>query len=193
VPAYKFCFPCQQTQFLSCTPKSRNKNFSYRNLSTLFKERTMNPVLFSLLPAIRQGYCCSQLLLLLALQARDETNPALLRGMRGLCHGIGQSGGPCGLLTGGAVALAYLAGKDDQDPHPLLEAMENDYALWFYERTRAYGGFGCEQVALGLGAASGAATGAARELDQSLCGNFLAECWEKILQILESYSVDIAG
>jgi hypothetical protein len=154
----------------------------------------MHPVLFTLLPAIRQGSCCSQLLLLLALQARDESNPALLRGMRGLCHGIGQSGGPCGLLAGGAVALAYLAGKDDDDePHPLLEAMENDYALWFYERTHAYGGYGCEQVAAGLGASTGQEKGAERVLDQSLCGNFLAECWEKILAILESYSVDIAG
>ena len=31
----------------------------------------MNPLMLELLPMVRQGYCCSQLLILLMLQARD--------------------------------------------------------------------------------------------------------------------------
>lgn len=54
----------------------------------------MNPLMLELLPMVRQGYCCSQLLILLMLQARDQQNPDLVRAMQGLCHGIGQSDGP---------------------------------------------------------------------------------------------------
>ena len=53
---------------------------------------------------MRQGYCCSQLLLLLMLQAQDRQNPDLVRAMHGLCHGIGQSDGPCGQLPDGSAA-----------------------------------------------------------------------------------------
>ena len=61
----------------------------------------MNPMMMELLPLVHQGYCCSQLLLLLMLQAQDRQNPGVVRAAQGLCHGIGQSDGPCGLLTGG--------------------------------------------------------------------------------------------
>ena len=70
----------------------------------------MNPMMMELLPLVHQGYCCSQLLLLLMLQAQDRQNPGVVRAAQGLCHGIGQSDGPCGLLTGGACALALAAG-----------------------------------------------------------------------------------
>ena len=81
----------------------------------------MNPMMMELLPLVHQGYCCSQLLLLLMLQAQDRQNPGVVRAAQGLCHGIGQSDGPCGLLTGGACALALAAGKgaEDEIPHPM--------------------------------------------------------------------------
>ena len=71
----------------------------------------MHPLMMDLLPLVRQGYCCSQLLVQLLVQAQGREVPDLVRALHGLCHGIGQSGGPCGLLTGGACVLALLAGK----------------------------------------------------------------------------------
>ena len=108
----------------------------------------MNPMMMELLPLVHQGYCCSQLLLLLMLQAQDRQNPGVVRAAQGLCHGIGQSDGPCGLLTGGACALALAAGKgaEDEIPHPMLTPMLNDYASWFYDRTEGYGGLIYETV-----------------------------------------------
>ena len=70
----------------------------------------MHPLMMDLLPLVRQGYCCSQLLVQLLVQAQGREVPDLVRALHGLCHGIGQSGGPCGLLTGGACVLALLAG-----------------------------------------------------------------------------------
>lgn len=117
----------------------------------------MNPVLMDVLPFVRQGFCCSQLLMLLMLQARGEENPALVRSLQGLCHGIGHSEGDCGLLPGGACVLALLCGKgaDEEVPHQMLNPLLNEYATWFYERTAQYGGYTCPQVAAGLGARKG--------------------------------------
>ena len=124
----------------------------------------MHPLMMDLLPLVRQGYCCSQLLVQLLVQAQGREVPDLVRALHGLCHGIGQSGGPCGLLTGGACVLALLAGKgaEGEEPHPMLAPLLNDYASWFYERTAAYGGHSCEQVALGLLEASPAPLNAHR-------------------------------
>lgn len=152
----------------------------------------MNPLLLELLPWVRQGYCCSQLLLLLLLQAQGVENPALLRAMQGLCVGIGYSGGPCGLLTGGAATLACVAGKgqDTEQPHPLLDALLNDYARWFEERTRAFGGTYCDAVAQGLAVEQGRAVPAGQTPDPAGCGDLLAECWEKILDLMQAYELD---
>ena len=150
----------------------------------------MNPMMMELLPLVHEGYCCSQLLMLLMLQARDQENPDLVRAVHGLCHGIGQSDGPCGLLTGGACTLALVAGKGaaSETPHAMLTPRLNDYATWFYERTNAYGGQSCSQIAAGLGAASGAPGEAPNPV---ACGDLLAECWEKIIELVQSYDLDI--
>ena len=43
-----------------------------------------------------------------------------------------------------------------------------------------------EQVALGLGAR----TAAGAEPDPVACGDLLAECWEKILELIQNYDLD---
>lgn len=151
----------------------------------------MNPILMDVLPFVRQGYCCSQLLMLLMLQARGEDNPALVRAQQGLCHGIGQSEGPCGLLPGGACVLSLLCGKgsEDEEANPMLTPLLNEYAVWFYERTAAYGGCSCPQVAAGLGAVRSEG----EEPDPVACGDLLADCWEKIGELVESYGIDITA
>ena len=97
---------------------------------------------------------------------------------------------PCGLLTGGACALALVAGKgaEDEIPHPMLTPLLNDYATWFYDRTEAYGGQRCGQIAAGLGATSGAA---GEQPNPVACGDLLAECWGKIMELVQSYELDL--
>lgn len=150
----------------------------------------MHPLMMELLPLARQGWCCSQLLLVLMLQLRDEENPGLLRAAQGLCHGIGQSDGPCGLLTGGACALALVTGKGavEESAHSMFTPLLNDYATWFYARTASYGGHSCGCVAAGLGAA----VQAGHSPDPVACGDLLAECWEKIVELLQSYDLEIS-
>ena len=153
----------------------------------------MNALLLDLLPYVHKGYCCSQLLLALAQQTSDNEDPGLMRAMRGLCHGIGQSGGPCGLLTGGAAVLAWLSSRNEEEPHPMIDAMTNEYAAWFMERVGSYGGADCEHVAAGLASAAGEPVPEGGMPPMELCGDLLAECWEKLLDICESYDIDPRG
>ena len=152
----------------------------------------MNPVLLDLLPHVRQGHCCSQLLFALAEQLAGTEEPGLMRAMRGLCHGIGQSGGPCGLLTGGAAALAWLSGGSAGEPHPMLDAMTGEYAAWFAERTASCGGSGCENISRGLASETGQPLPEGAMPPMELCGDLLAECWGKILDIYDAYGLENA-
>lgn len=145
----------------------------------------MNGVLMELVSDVREGFCCSQLLMLLLLRERGEDNPTLVRAMHGLGMGIGFSNGPCGLLTGGAAVLGVLAGKGEPGElaNPSFVPMVNDYAQWFFERTAPFGSPNCESVTQGL-------CGAGAQPNMLLCGNLLGECWEKLQEIREQYGVD---
>ena len=73
----------------------------------------------------RQGYFCAQILLLMALESEGKEDPDLIRAMGGLNGGVGNTGGVCGCLTGGACLLSYYAGKGEEDelPHEHCDAM----------------------------------------------------------------------
>lgn len=147
--------------------------------------------MLELIPDVREGFCCSQLLMLKLLRAQGEENPQLIRAMHGLGMGLGFSNGPCGLLTGGAAVLGVLAGKGEpgEEPHPSLVPVVNDYALWFYERTAAFGGSACESVSRGL---AGPNASPDAPPDMLHCGTLLMECWAKILELNDAYGLDIS-
>ena len=46
----------------------------------------MHPLMMDLLPLVRQGYCCSQLLVQLLVQAQGREVPDLVRALHGLCR-----------------------------------------------------------------------------------------------------------
>ena len=150
----------------------------------------VNPLLLEMLPWVKQGDCCSQLLMRLALQTSGEENPGLVRALWGFCRGILYTGGPCGFLTGGGAVLSHAAGHGgaDDPAHPMAVALIADYVDWFQERTAAYGGTSCPQVSLGV---AGGAAGPDAEPDMMLCGGLLAECWEKIVELTAAYDIDI--
>ena len=152
----------------------------------------MNPLLLEILPLVRQGYCCSQLLMLLLLQGSGHENPALIRAMHGLCHGMGGSEGPCGLLSGGACVLGGVAGRgeDGESAHPSFVPLVAEYQQWFAGRTERYGGTECFRIMQGLSAETGVPGPVAGDQPHpSLCGDFFAECWERIRSLCEEYAI----
>ncbi len=100
----------------------------------------------------KQGFYCSQILMLQGLDMLGKSNPDLIRAMHGLAGGLGFSGELCGALTGGASLLGLYAGKGDADQaeDPRLDFMVMDLVKWFKsEYEEQFGGIRCEQILAG--------------------------------------------
>lgn len=124
-----------------------------------------------------EGFCCAQILVLLALEDMGREDPDLARAARGLCHGGGDCAGTCGVLTGAALVLGLYAGKGTamEEDHDRLALMLAELADWFREAVGArFGGVSCGDIA-------GADCTAP---DQSVCGPIVAEAYGKILDLL---------
>ena len=96
-----------------------------------------------------QGFYCSQILLMLALESEGKENPDLIRAMGGLNGGLGFSGNLCGALTGGCCLLGYFGGKGEAEEleHPDVTGMIQELVEWFQGFTgEAYGGWSCRDI-----------------------------------------------
>lgn len=86
-----------------------------------------------------EGYCCSQIMVKMGLDAQDDDNPELLDAVAGLCGGL-YSGLCCGTLTGAACLLSLYDKERGRFMIPQL-------VRWFSETwTSRYGGVDCEKI-----------------------------------------------
>jgi hypothetical protein len=143
----------------------------------------MDDALIRILQLARKGYNCSQILILLALEARDEQSPALVRAAAGLAYGCGTGKGSCGVLTGGSCVLALFAGKGSDEEHGSNKfiLMLQELSDWFSEHVGGkYGGIECQAIVgeEGLSAA------------RQRCGAILVETYTKVMAILISNGFD---
>ena len=109
----------------------------------------MNDLNLDVIRFAGRGYCCSQIMLLLALEIQGRTNPELVRAAGGLCVGIAESGGACGILSGAACVLALYAGKgsDEERADEKLPLMYSELTDWFEETVgERHGGLTCTQI-----------------------------------------------
>ena len=100
----------------------------------------------------KQGFYCSQIILLKGMEQMGKTNPDLVRAMQGLAGGLGFSGELCGALTGGASLLGLYAGKGtpEQEEDPKLDFMIQDLVKWFkVEYGEQFGGVRCVEILAG--------------------------------------------
>lgn len=129
------------------------------------------------------GFYCSQILLILALEAQGKSDPDLVRSMGGLAHGSGFDNGTCGTLTGAACLLGLYAGKGTDDEHEddNLKHMLMDLGEWF-ELTfgRRYGDVTCEAIA-----------GDRTEMRQR-CAEVVSATWSKVVDLLSAGGYDIS-
>ncbi|MDR1726712.1 MAG: C-GCAxxG-C-C family protein [Acidobacteriota bacterium] len=113
------------------------------------------------------GYCCSQIMVIMGLDAVGDENPELVEAMAGLCGGLG-SGLTCGVLTGAACLLSMLDRlKAKADMIPRLVA-------WFkatYEPR--YHGIACAEIIDG---------NPGNKMDR--CPRMMAETYEKCRELL---------
>ena len=134
----------------------------------------------------QKGYTCSQIIIMLGLEVRGETNPGLVRVSAGLAYGCGSGRGSCGALTGGCCLLALYAGKgsDEEQESDRFSLMLQELTDWFAERT---GGnddaMSCEMI---VGEAGPAAS-------RQRCGAIVADTYAKVMEILAANGIDPMG
>lgn len=108
----------------------------------------MNEDTFRIMDLSMQGFQCSQILVLMALEAQQRRDPDLIRAMTGLVGGMG-CGKTCGALTAGCCVLGLYAGKDsaDKDADERLQGMLTQFVEWFEaEYAARYGGINCNDI-----------------------------------------------
>jgi hypothetical protein len=137
----------------------------------------MDDTMIRMMRLAQKGYTCSQILILLALEARGEQNPTLVRAASGLAYGCGTGKGSCGVLTGGSCVIGLFAGKgsdEEQESEKFLLMLQN-LSDWFFDHVGSqHGGIECQTIVGEEGPA------AARQK----CGAILAETYAKVMEIL---------
>ena len=110
------------------------------------------------------------------------TFPDLARAAAGLCNGLGDCSGPCGVYTGASLVLGLHAGKgtDMEETDDKLSLMLEELRDWFVSATEQYGGTSCGAI---LGRECG-------QPDKDRCGGLLADAYAQIRIILDENGFD---
>ena len=109
----------------------------------------MTDVFLKMLELAQAGFYCSQILLIIGLEAQGKENPDLVRAMSGLIGGMGFSGRTCGALTGGACLIGLYAGKGtaEEMEDSRLNDMVRALVEWFeQEASSQYNGTACNDI-----------------------------------------------
>jgi hypothetical protein len=113
------------------------------------KTTELSEVRIRMIQLAREGYQCSQILMVLGLEARGTDNPDLVRAVGGLAGGCGEGSCTCGALTGASCLVALFAGSG-----PTLEQRNENYpkimkdlVQWFWQTYGfGYGGIDCMAI-----------------------------------------------
>ena len=136
---------------------------------------------FRMFQLATQGFCCSQIMVILGMEEQGKENPDLIKAIQGMCGGIGRSGKTCGVLTGGVclIGLAFGKGTPLESGHVKINRMINDLMEWF-ENT--HGSINCDEI-LGYPLDDG------KEYPVH-CGNIVSTTFSKVQGILAAYAED---
>jgi C_GCAxxG_C_C family probable redox protein len=144
------------------------------------KETMMDDVSLRMLQLKQDGFCCTQIMLIMALEAQNQTNRDLIRAAGGLCYGVGMSGEICGALSGGACLISLYAGKgsSEEQADDRLPLMMEELTEWFREIPGAsYGGIRCDEILT-------------QHPDMSACGLIVASTYGKAMEILRTHDLN---
>jgi hypothetical protein len=141
----------------------------------------MDEFAFHMLELKQKGYCCAQIMLILALEAQGKTSAGLVRTVGGLCYGVGMAGEVCGSLSGGACLISLYAGKgsDYEEADGALLLMISELTEWFREAIGGtHGGIRCDDILT-------------RYPDKSVCGPIVASTFSRVVEILNAHGFDL--
>lgn len=148
----------------------------------------MDDLGFQMFKLTNAGYCCSQIMVKLALMAEEKENEDLLRALNGLCMGVGSAQKTCGVLNGGIALLGLYAGKgaDTEYPRQGFSDMVDEYVGWFEDE---FGSTQCQDI-IGVCSVTDFRTHQEYRLK---CGDILRKSYEKIQEILEEHDFEFGS
>ncbi len=145
----------------------------------------MNEELFKIIELAQQGFLCSQILLMMGLEANGKSNPDLIRAMNGLAGGLGFSGKNCGALSGGACLISLYAGKGspEETDDSRHNEMISELVQWFEDEFGLkFGGINCRDIL--------------EDNPQNMnerCPQIVLKTFEKVKEILKKNEYDLSG
>lgn len=88
-----------------------------------------------------EGFCCSQIIVLVGQTLTGRENRDLTAAANGLCRGAFSPACTCGALTGACCLLGFYAGKGTslEEKDPRLPDMIGEFHEWFKENWGAKG------------------------------------------------------
>ena len=129
-----------------------------------------------------KGFCCSQIIVMMAMEAEGKKNPDLVRSLGGLCFGVNWSGEVCGALSGGACLISLYSGKgsEGETQDNRCTTMIGDLVEWFtLAAHEEYGGTRCHEIL-------------EKYPDRSMCGLIVSETYKKCMDILADHGLQPA-
>jgi C_GCAxxG_C_C family probable redox protein len=112
----------------------------------------MNERDFRIAELALEGFGCSQILVMRALEALGKESPELVRAVSALHGGMGFSGKVCGALTGGCCVIGLHAGRGarEEDEADDMRPLVRELVAWFEaEYAPRFGGIDCEDIVAG--------------------------------------------
>jgi len=136
-----------------------------------------NDTAFKVFKLSASGYCCTQIMLKMALDDEGTENDDLIKSVNGLCNGIGGKQRTCGILIGGAMILGLYGGKgkEEESYKDNYGHMVHEFIDWFEDE---FGSMDCVDI-IGV-----------KKFDDGensymlKCGDTIIKSYEKVIQIL---------
>ncbi|MCF8068489.1 MAG: C-GCAxxG-C-C family protein [Desulfobacterales bacterium] len=131
----------------------------------------------------QQGYTCSQIMMLMALETQGKENSDLIRAMNGLAYGCGTGRSDCGILSGGCCVLALYTGNGTEQSQTTerLALMQNELGEWFSNKiVSRQGDISCNAIVGESGP----------DASRETCGRIVAETFAKVMEILINKGFD---
>ncbi len=139
----------------------------------------MNERALNVFKMASSGFCCTQIMLKLALADEGSENPDLIRAVNGLCAGVGGSQKTCGVLIGGIGIISLYAGKGREMEYQGkgFGSMVEEFMAWFEQQ---HGSMDCIDL-IGVYSLPVEGSGVSYPIK---CGDILLESYERVVNIL---------
>lgn len=148
----------------------------------------MDEIGFEMFKLTNAGYCCSQIMIKMVLDAEDKENEDLLRVMSTFCLGAGSEQKTCGVLSGGIAIFGLYAGKgrDTEYSKPGFSEMVDEFTEWFLAE---HGSVECKEI-IGACSITDYRTNQSYRLK---CGDILQKSYRKVLEILQEHDFEFGS